>query len=39
MPLRLDTADRDFEEKFAALLAMKRESAPDVDASRIGVIA
>ncbi len=33
MPLRLDTADRDFEEKFAALLAMKRESAPDVDAA------
>lgn len=39
MPLRLDTADGDFEERFVALLAMKRESAPDVDAAVRDIIA
>ncbi|HYA79308.1 MAG TPA: histidinol dehydrogenase [Methylocystis sp.] len=31
MTLRLDASAQDFEQAFAALLAMKRESAPDVD--------
>lgn len=39
MPQRLHTADEDFEPKFAALLAMKRESAPDVDAAVRDIIA
>ncbi len=39
MPHRRDTADEDFEEKFAALLAMKRESAPEVDEAARGIIA
>jgi len=33
MPQRLHTADQDFEARFSALLAMKRESAPDVEAA------
>ena len=39
MPLRLNTADEDFEARFAALLAMKRESAPEVDAAVRDIIA
>ncbi len=39
MPHRLNTADRDFEQKFAALLAMKRESAPEVDAAVRAIVA
>ncbi len=31
MPLRLDAAAPDFEQRFVALLAMKRESSSDVD--------
>lgn len=33
MPHRLNTADAKFEEQFSALLATKRESAPDVEAA------
>lgn len=33
MPHRLNTADANFEEQFAAFLATKRESAPDVEAA------
>ena len=32
MPLRLDRADPDFETRFAAFLATKREVSDDVDA-------
>ena len=32
MPVFLDTADTDFEDRFASLLAAKREDSPDVDA-------
>ncbi len=39
MPLRLNTADEDFEARFAALLAMKRESAPEVDVAVRDIIA
>ncbi len=39
MPQRLNTADSDFEERFSALLAMKRESAPEVDAAVRQIIA
>jgi len=39
MPQKLHTADKDFEARFAALLAMKRESAPDVAAAVAGIIA
>lgn len=39
MPQRLHTADGDFEQKFAALLAAKRESSPDVDAAVREIIA
>jgi histidinol dehydrogenase len=39
MPLRLDTADADFEARFKALLAAKRESADDVDEAVRGIIA
>ena len=33
MTLRLDASAPDFEDRFTALLAMKRESSPDVDAT------
>jgi histidinol dehydrogenase len=39
MPLRLDTADADFEARFSALLAAKRESAADVAEAVRGIIA
>ncbi|MCL4768333.1 MAG: histidinol dehydrogenase [Hyphomicrobiaceae bacterium] len=39
MPQRLDTADAGFEARFRALLAMKRESAPDVEAAVRAIIA
>ncbi len=39
MPHVLSTADADFEQRFAAVLAMKREDAPDVDAAVAGIIA
>lgn len=38
MPHRLSTSDRDFGARFSALLAMKRESAPDVEAAVRGII-
>ncbi len=39
MPQFLDTTDSDFEPRFAALLARKRESAPDVDAEVAAILA
>jgi histidinol dehydrogenase len=39
MPQFLSTADSGFETAFRALLAMKREDAPDVDAAVAGIIA
>jgi histidinol dehydrogenase len=39
MPLRLSTQDADFEAQFTALLSMKREDSPDVDAVVAGIIA
>jgi histidinol dehydrogenase len=39
MPLRLDTRDADFAERFAAFLATKRESAPDVEQAVRAIIA
>jgi histidinol dehydrogenase len=39
MPLRLDTAMPDFEERFADLLAIKREVSEDVDAAVRDIIA
>ncbi|THD84799.1 histidinol dehydrogenase [Aliigemmobacter aestuarii] len=39
MPQFLNAADRDFEAAFAALLGMKREDAPDVDAAVAAIIA
>jgi len=39
MPQFLDTRDADFDTRFAALLEMKREDAPDVDAAVSGIIA
>jgi len=39
MPQRLNTADPDFEARFLALLAMKRESAPEVDTAVRQIIA
>ncbi len=39
MPQFLNTADADFEPRFAALLGMKREDSPDVDAVVAGIIA
>ena len=39
MPLRLDTAMRDFGERFADLLATKREVSEDVDAAVRDIIA
>jgi histidinol dehydrogenase len=39
MPQFLDTTDDDFEDRFQALLAAKREDAPDVDEAVAGIIA
>lgn len=39
MPHRLSTADAEFEARFAALLSMKREDAPDVDETVARIIA
>lgn len=39
MPMFLDTTDADFDSRFAALLTMKREDAPDVDDIVAGIIA
>ena len=39
MPQHLDTTDPDFETRFRALLAMKREDAPDVDDAVAAIIA
>ena len=39
MPHFLDTADAGFEQDFVALLGMKREDSPDVDAVVAGIIA
>ena len=39
MPQFLSATDPDFEARFAALLAMKREDSPDVDAVVAGIIA
>ncbi len=39
MPHYLNTADADFETRFAALLGMKREDSPDVDAVVADIIA
>ncbi len=39
MPQHLNTADSDFDARFAALLAMKREDSPDVDDVVAGIIA
>jgi len=39
MPQFLTTADAGFETAFAALLGLKREDAPDVDAAVAGIIA
>jgi histidinol dehydrogenase len=39
MPQFLDSRDTDFEARFAALLNMKREDSPDVEATVAGIIA
>jgi len=39
MPHILSTSDSDFEPRFAALLTMKREDSPDVDATVAAIIA
>ena len=39
MPLHLDTTEPGFEARFAALLSMKREDAPDVDAAVAAIVA
>ena len=39
MPHFLATADADFETRFTALLGMKREDSPDVDAAVAAIIA
>ena len=39
MPIRLSTDDADFAARFAALLGMKREDSPDVDATVAAIIA
>ncbi|MEL7117551.1 MAG: histidinol dehydrogenase, partial [Pseudomonadota bacterium] len=39
MPIFLNTTDADFEQRFQALLTMKREDSPDVDAVVAGIIA
>ena len=38
MPVRLDTRSADFKERFAALLAVKREAAQDVEQAVRGII-
>ncbi len=38
MPQFLDTSDADFDTRFAARLEMKREDAPDVDATGAGIL-
>ncbi|MGB3555734.1 MAG: histidinol dehydrogenase, partial [Jannaschia sp.] len=38
MPQFLDTTEPDFEARFAALLTMKREDAPDVDDAVAAII-
>ena len=38
MPQFLDSQDADFEARFTALLGMKREDSPDVDATVAGII-
>ncbi len=38
MPQFLNTNDADFEDRFQALLSMKREDAPDVDEAVAGII-
>ena len=38
MPVFLNTCERDFETRFAALLLAKREEAPDVDAAVARII-
>jgi len=39
MPLRLDSQSADFSERFRAFLSVKREAAPDVEATVRGIIA
>ena len=39
MPLFLNSTDADFNARFAALLTMKREDAPDVDTAVAGILA
>ncbi len=39
MPFRMSTSDPDFEARFAGLLSLKREEAPDVDAAVAEIIA
>ena len=39
MPQFLSTADADFDARFASLLSMKREDAPDVDDAVAAIIA
>ena len=39
MPIFLDTADADFEDRFARLLTMKREDSADVDEAVAAIIA
>jgi histidinol dehydrogenase len=39
MPLLLDSSEPDFESRFSALLRMKRESAPDIEATVREIIA
>ncbi|KIT16220.1 histidinol dehydrogenase [Jannaschia aquimarina] len=39
MPIRLDTTAADFDARFAALLTMKREDAPDVDEAVAAILA
>jgi hypothetical protein len=38
MPVFLNTTDADFETRFAALLSMKREDAPEVDDAVAAII-
>src|SRR6056297_1344139 len=39
MPVHLNIADPDFDDRFVALLGAKREDAPDVDEAVAGIIA
>ena len=39
MPHYLNTADADFDTRFAAVLGLKREDSPDVDATVAAIIA